>query len=53
MPYENITRASKPEGWLQSVSHEKENAEQSNVNSISQCVVSIGKVRTSLMYSKE
>ena len=37
----------------QSVTHEKENTQQSNANSISQCVVYIGKVRTSLMHLKE
>ena len=44
MPYENITQASTPSGWSQRVIHEKENAKQSNASSISQCVVSIGKV---------
>ena len=32
---------------------EKENTKQSNANSISQCVVSIGNVWVSVMYSKE
>ena len=37
----------------QSVTIEKENTKQSNANSISQCVVSIGNVWVSVMYSKE
>ena len=51
--YENITQASRPYGWSQSVTYEKENTKQSNANSLSKCVVSIGKVRTLIMSSKK
>ena len=51
--YENITQASRSYWWSQSVSHEKENTKQSNANSLSNCVVSIGKVRTLIMPSKK
>ena len=38
MPYENITQASTPLGWSQSVTHEKENTKQSNANPILRCI---------------
>ena len=38
MSYENITQASIPYRWLQSVTHEKENAKQSNAKPILQCL---------------
>ena len=45
MSYENITQASTPQEWSQSVTHGKENTKQSNANFVSQSVVSIGKIR--------
>ena len=38
MPYENITQASTPSEWLQSVTHEKENTKQSNANPKLKCL---------------
>ena len=32
--YENITRASTPQVWSQSITHERENTKQSNANPI-------------------
>ena len=44
LSYENITQTSTPQGWSQSVTHEKDNTKQSNANSISQSMASIPKV---------
>ena len=48
MSYENITQASTPEGWSQSVTHEKKNNQKIKCQPyIKMSVVSIGNVRTS------
>ena len=36
MSYENITQASTPQGWSQSVTHENKNTKHFNVNPILQ-----------------
>ena len=41
MSYENITQASTPLAWSQSVTHEKENTKQSNANPILTCLWSL------------
>ena len=46
MSYENITQASTPEGWSQSVTHEKKKKIKCQPY-IRMSVVSIGNVRTS------
>ena len=53
MLYKNITQASTPSGWSQSVTNRKQNTRQSKVNSITMYVVYIGSVRISLIYSFE
>ena len=44
MSYENMIQASTPKGWLQSVTHKKENTKQLNANLILQCLWSLLKM---------